>query len=181
MENKEYDYINPSHYKQGGKETIEKMVDIWGPMAVAIHCEITAFKYMERLGAKPDQPKERDLAKARWYLNKAEELQKRKCSEIISTIHNHVSASTIAPSKKEDGYSITEDESTWSERKKATFKFFDEFPEPYKGQAKDNYEERFVPEIPVNKIRALHGGFDWDLSKQGRDYWANFRSMLENE
>ncbi len=75
MESKEYDYINPDHYKRGGKETIEKMVDIWGTSAVATHCEITAFKYMERLGAKPDQPIERDLAKARWYLNKAEELK----------------------------------------------------------------------------------------------------------
>lgn len=110
MESKEYDYINPSHYKQGGKETIEKMVDIWGPMAVAIHCEITAFKYMERLGAKPDQPIERDLAKARWYLNKAEELQKRKASEIVSTIYNHVSASTIAPTREDDGYVIANEQ-----------------------------------------------------------------------
>ena len=103
MESKEYDYINPSHYKQGGKETIEKMVDIWGPVAVAIHCEITAFKYMERLGAKPDQPKERDLAKARWYLNKAEELKK---TPIDTYVYNHVSASTIASTREDDGYVI---------------------------------------------------------------------------
>jgi hypothetical protein len=75
---KAYDYINPDHYKRGGKETIDKMVDIWGAENVAIHCEITAFKYMERLGAKPDQPIERDLAKARWYINKAEELRADK-------------------------------------------------------------------------------------------------------
>lgn len=186
MESKEYDYINPSHYKQGGKETIEKMVDIWGAENVAIHCEITAFKYMERLGAKPDQPKERDLAKARWYLNKAEELKTKKFAEdikkaittpeIVSTIYNHVSSSTIAPTREDDGYSVSTE---WSERKKATFKFFNEFPEPYRTQAKDSYDEKFVPEIPENKMRALHGGFDWDLSKQGRDYWAIFRDALE--
>lgn len=73
--NNDYNYINPAHYKQGGKETIEKMIDIWGANKVATYCEINAFKYMERLGAKPDQPIERDLAKATWYLNKAKELK----------------------------------------------------------------------------------------------------------
>lgn len=27
---KEYDFINPNHYKQGSKEVIEMMMDIWG-------------------------------------------------------------------------------------------------------------------------------------------------------
>ncbi len=102
--------------------------------------------------------------------------------EIISTTYNHVSASTIAPTPYEAAMHKLADqsnESTWSERKKATFKFFNEFPEPYRTQAKDSYDEKFVPEIPENKMRALHGGFDWDLSKQGRDYWAIFRDALE--
>jgi len=70
-----YDYINPSHYKQSGKEVIDMMVDIWGKDAVSIHCEITAFKYRMRLGLKPDQPIERDLEKAKWYEAKAKELK----------------------------------------------------------------------------------------------------------
>ena len=70
-----YDHINPSHYKQSGKEVIDMMVDIWGREAVAIHCEITAFKYRMRLGLKPEQPIERDLEKAKWYENKAKELK----------------------------------------------------------------------------------------------------------
>ena len=70
-----YDYINPDHYKQGSKEVIEMMVDIWGAEAVALHCEMCAFKYRMRLGNKPDQPIERDLEKARWYENKAKELR----------------------------------------------------------------------------------------------------------
>ena len=74
-ETKNYDYINPSHYKGFSKEVIDMMVDIWGKENVATHCEITAFKYKMRLGTKPDQPIERDLEKANWYLNKAKELK----------------------------------------------------------------------------------------------------------
>ena len=70
-----YDHINPSHYKQSGKEVIDMMVDIWGKEAVATHCEITAFKYRMRLGIKPDQPIERDIEKAKWYEAKAKELK----------------------------------------------------------------------------------------------------------
>ena len=75
QESKEYDFVNPDHYKQGGKETIDMMVDIWGAEAVSVHCEITAFKYMQRLGKKPDNPIKQDLDKALWYLNKAKELR----------------------------------------------------------------------------------------------------------
>ena len=71
-----YYYINPSHYKSGGKETFEKMIDIWGVEAFISHCEMTAFKYRMRLGLKPDQPIGRDLEKAMWYENKANELRK---------------------------------------------------------------------------------------------------------
>lgn len=70
-----YDYINPNHYKQFSKETIDMMVNVWGADAVATHCEITAFKYRMRIGSKPDQPIERDLEKANWYLKKAFELR----------------------------------------------------------------------------------------------------------
>lgn len=70
-----YDYINPTHYKQGEKETWEKMLEIWGKEAFIKHCEITAFKYIQRLGAKPNNSVEQDLEKARWYLNKAYDLK----------------------------------------------------------------------------------------------------------
>ena len=71
----DYDYINPSHYKSFSKETIDMMIDIYGKEKVATYCEINAFKYKIRIGEKPDQPIERDLDKARWYLNKASELR----------------------------------------------------------------------------------------------------------
>lgn len=71
----EYDYINPNHYKNGGKEVIQMMEDIWGVEALIAHCEMTAFKYRMRVGLKPDQPIERDLEKAKWYEDKAKELR----------------------------------------------------------------------------------------------------------
>lgn len=64
---KKYDFINPSHYKNGGKEVWEMMVDVWGKEKFLAHCEMCAFKYRMRLGLKPDQPVERDLDKAKWY------------------------------------------------------------------------------------------------------------------
>ena len=70
-----YDYINPSHYTDGGKEVIDMMLDIWGAEKLIIYCEITAFKYRMRLGKKPEQPIERDFEKACWYENKAKELR----------------------------------------------------------------------------------------------------------
>lgn len=179
MENKEYDYINPSHYKKGDKQVYEMMIDIWGVDAYIKHCEMCAFKYRMRLGEKPDQPVERDLDKARWYETKAKELRESPYKD--DSQHSIQTEGLGIPTPYEVVIHELVDESTWSKRKKATFKFFDEFPEPYGSQAKDNYEEGFVPKIPENKMRALHVGFDWDLSKQGRDYWANFRSILENE
>lgn len=71
----EYDYINPNHYKSGSMETIDMMISIWGAEKVISHCEITAFKYRMRAGKKPEQSIERDLEKARWYEEKAKELQ----------------------------------------------------------------------------------------------------------
>lgn len=73
---KNYDFINPSHYKKGNKEVFEMMIDIWGVDKYIAHCEMCAFKYRMRLGEKPDQPIDRDLEKAKWYENKASELRK---------------------------------------------------------------------------------------------------------
>ena len=71
---KEYDFVNPAHYQQFSIEVIDMMADIWGKEKTATHCEMCAFKYKLRAGSKPDQPIERDLEKAAWYLSKAKEL-----------------------------------------------------------------------------------------------------------
>lgn len=70
-----YDFIKPDHYKNFSKEVIDMMVDIWGVEHVISFCEMNAFKYRMRLGTKPEQPIERDLKKANWYLNKANDLR----------------------------------------------------------------------------------------------------------
>lgn len=77
MKQDNYDFVNPPHYKEGGKEVWEMMIDIWGVDAFITFCEINAFKYRMRLGKKPEQPIERDLSKAKWYENKAIELKRR--------------------------------------------------------------------------------------------------------
>ena len=74
----EYDYVNPTHYLQDdGRQTWERMVDRWGKEDVALWCKITAFKYQERLGKKPNEDVEREKKKIDWYLNKAKELSNK--------------------------------------------------------------------------------------------------------
>ena len=75
---KEYDFVNPSHYQNFSVEVIDMMVRIWGKESTALHCEMCAFKYKMRSGDKPEQPIERDLEKAKWYINKAKELRNEK-------------------------------------------------------------------------------------------------------
>ncbi len=60
---------HPSHYTYGDVETIDQMVAMFGPESVAIHCQITAFKYLSRYKHKGNPV--RDLKKARWYADKA--------------------------------------------------------------------------------------------------------------
>lgn len=74
-----YEYINhPSHYNQPGrKECIEEMLDIWGPEAVRLWCEMTAYRYSYRMGNKKGEPDSRDAGKRDWYLNKAKELKEK--------------------------------------------------------------------------------------------------------
>jgi hypothetical protein len=63
---KDYDYINPNHYKtEKGIESI----DVIEAFELDF-CLGNAVKYILRSGKKPDQPIERDLEKAIWYLNR---------------------------------------------------------------------------------------------------------------
>lgn len=67
------DQINPSHYKQYPMETIDMMVAIWGVEKTIDYCIMTAFKYRMRAGHKDDV--EQELAKEKWYLDKAKWLK----------------------------------------------------------------------------------------------------------
>lgn len=69
--------INPPHYQKFHKETYEMMIDIWGLEAFINHCEMSAFKYRMRAGDKEDQPYKRDIKKAQWYEQKAQECREK--------------------------------------------------------------------------------------------------------
>ena len=72
-----YEMVNhPTHYNSSSVETIEKMVRIWGKEQTAMWCEMTAFKYRERIGLKPDNSLEQEMGKIKWYESKARELRK---------------------------------------------------------------------------------------------------------
>ena len=76
---KEYEHVNhPQHYNNDGFECIDMMERIWGSDATALWCEMTAFKYRMRVGTKPNNSIEQDLAKEQWYLNKVKELRNEK-------------------------------------------------------------------------------------------------------
>lgn len=75
MQNNNYEHVNhPSHYNNYSVEVIEMMLRIYGREATALWCEMTAFKYRMRLGNKPDNPIDQDLAKERWYLEMAKQI-----------------------------------------------------------------------------------------------------------
>ena len=63
---------HPSHYNQTRIEVIDMMERIWGKEDLIKFCEMNAFKYRQRLGCKGDA--EQGLRKAKWYENKAKEL-----------------------------------------------------------------------------------------------------------
>ena len=70
------DMINPDHYKLREHECIEEMEIMFGIDAVIGFCKCNAWKYRYRVGHK-DNP-EQELQKADWYINKADELIKKK-------------------------------------------------------------------------------------------------------
>ena len=75
MEQKKEQVNHPSHYNNYPIEAIEMIRRIYGDENTALWCEMTALKYRLRMGTKDDNPIEQDLAKERWYLNKAKELR----------------------------------------------------------------------------------------------------------
>lgn len=56
---------SPGHYKTGGIECIDAMIQVFGEDAVRTYARINAFKYIWRHNYK-GKPEE-DLAKAAWY------------------------------------------------------------------------------------------------------------------
>ena len=67
---------SPEHYKAGGIECIDAMVQVFGEEAVRTYARINAFKYQwrHRYKGKPEE----DLAKAAWYTRFADGDDPRK-------------------------------------------------------------------------------------------------------
>lgn len=67
------DAVNsPSHYNQGGIETIDCIIAALGEYEAAHYCQGNALKYLHRMWHK-NNPQE-DVQKAIWYCNKMLEL-----------------------------------------------------------------------------------------------------------
>lgn len=66
---------HPAHYKKNGRECIDVMIEKFGVKAVINFCECNEFKYRWRAGLKEGNSAEQDLAKAKWYADKARELK----------------------------------------------------------------------------------------------------------
>ncbi len=60
------DDTNPDHYKRLDPEPIT-VIEAWN----LGFCEGNALKYLARAGFKPGQARDLDLAKARWYIDRA--------------------------------------------------------------------------------------------------------------
>ncbi|HEY7822778.1 MAG TPA: DUF3310 domain-containing protein [Acidimicrobiia bacterium] len=67
---------SPDHYRTGGIECIDAMVQVFGEEAVRTYARINAFKYVWRHQYK-GKPEE-DLAKAAWYTRFADGDDPRK-------------------------------------------------------------------------------------------------------
>jgi len=70
-DNKETDKINPSHYKQYSRETIDTMQGASTPEEFKGYLKLNIIKYISRYQSKNGVE---DLKKAQWYLNKLKEV-----------------------------------------------------------------------------------------------------------
>tara|TARA_R100000654_G_scaffold65694_2_gene93623 strand:+ start:344 stop:703 length:360 start_codon:yes stop_codon:yes gene_type:complete len=85
-----YDYINPNHYKSGGKEVWEMMIDCYGLEAYINFCQLNAFKYRMRAGKKPNSTAQDDIKKAQWYEEKIDMIQQNKLNDASNDPRKHL-------------------------------------------------------------------------------------------
>lgn len=86
---KGYEMVNhPRHYNLYTEETIDIMKDIYGPDAVALWSEMTAFKYRMRMGTKPGSPTEQDLEKEKVYLGFRDKYKTDNYQHLLQQLKN---------------------------------------------------------------------------------------------
>lgn len=83
MAQENYEMVNhPSHYNRYPIEAVEMARRIWGDSAMKTAAEITAFFYRMRLGLKPENSVEQDLAKEEFWLDYARRIDEIMKSDI---------------------------------------------------------------------------------------------------
>lgn len=76
MAEENYEMVNhPSHYNRYTIEAVEMARRIWGDEAMKTAAEITAFFYRMRLGLKPENSVEQELAKEDFWLSYAKKME----------------------------------------------------------------------------------------------------------
>ena len=76
MAEENYEMVNhPSHYNRYTIEAVEMARRIWGDEAMKTTAEITAFFYRMRLGLKPENSVEQELAKEDFWLSYAKKME----------------------------------------------------------------------------------------------------------
>ena len=71
------DKINPSHYQnENGRQAIDEMRLLFGDADVKGFCRCNYYKYMSRAERKENESAETDKAKALWYLDYLETMEK---------------------------------------------------------------------------------------------------------
>ena len=70
---------HPQHYsKEGRKECIEEMRELFGGFITAVFCLMNAYKYLYRAGEKEGNSESQDMQKAKWYYNYANGIMRRR-------------------------------------------------------------------------------------------------------
>ena len=69
---------------------------------------------------------------------------------------------------------------TPEERQAVFFGFFDQYPEPYRTQARANYSAEYSSgsSVPESKSMALFRGFLWGSAPELHTYWSNFHAKM---
>ena len=76
MAEENYEMVNhPSHYNRYTIEAVEMARRIWGDEAMKTAAEITAFFYRMRLGLKPENSVEQELAKEDFFFCFAKKME----------------------------------------------------------------------------------------------------------
>lgn len=61
---------HPNHYNRNGrKECIVEMQDLFGRHITAVFCLTNAYKYLYRAGEKEGNSMKQDMLKAKWYFD----------------------------------------------------------------------------------------------------------------